>query len=174
MANLNDLIVAIDLSEDGPRVIALVCSREHILMPRSLLYATSWLRHYREVPSRLKKSYLRRFSKHNPRIAEYMLLARVYRGAPQAITERLSPSVLLVDDKLTRYFRHIDIVIVQEKNIRYTHHKRLMLIADNLANYFRVLLRDNPRMLGRAKEVREIGRSRRVTANPSGAPDTYR
>ncbi len=79
MANLNDLIVAIDLSEDGPRVIALVCSREHILMPRSLLYATSWLRHYREVPSRLKKSYLRRFNKHYPRITEYTLLARVYK-----------------------------------------------------------------------------------------------
>ncbi len=135
------------MSKDGPRVIVLIGAREHILKSRSFLYATSWLRHYREVPSRLKKSYLRRFSEHYPRIAEHILLARVYREVSQTVslTEKLSPSVLLVDDKLTRYFKYINTVLVREKNIKYTHHKRLMLVADNLANYFRVVLRDNPK-----------------------------
>ena len=135
------------MSKDGPRVIVLIGAREHILKSRSFLYATSWLRHYREVPSRLKKSYLRRFSKHYPRIAEHILLARVYREVSQTVslTEKLSPSVLLVDDKLTRYFKYINTVLVREKNIKYTHHKRLMLVADNLADYFRVVLRDNPK-----------------------------
>ncbi len=127
----------------------LIGAREYILKSRSFLYATSWLRHYREVPSRLKKSYfyLRRFSKHYPRIAEHILLARVYREVSQTVslTEKLSPSVLLVDDKLTRYFKYINTVLVREKNIKYTHHKRLILVADNLANYFRVVLRDNPK-----------------------------
>ncbi|MEL9941043.1 MAG: hypothetical protein QXG81_05420 [Ignisphaera sp.] len=75
------------------RVIAIVATGEHILKSRGFLYATSWLRHYREIPSRLKKSYLRGFSKSYPRIAEYITLARVYRELQQvvAVVESLAP-----------------------------------------------------------------------------------
>ena len=128
-------------------MVAVVGSREYILKSRGFLYATSWLRHCREVPSRLKRRYLRRFRDHYPRIAVHLLLARAGRDVLQLVplVESISPSVTLVDDKLMKYFKHIDTVLVPDKSTRYTHHKRLMLIADNLANYFRVVLKDNPR-----------------------------
>ncbi|MEL9941042.1 MAG: hypothetical protein QXG81_05425 [Ignisphaera sp.] len=43
---------------------------------------------------------------------------------------------------------------MSERSIRYEHHRRLMLVADNLANYFRMVLRDSPRMF--EKELRKF------------------
>jgi len=53
----------------------------------------------------------------------------------------------LVDDKLAKHLRRAEALLVLERNIMYKHHRRLMLVADNLANHFRILLRENPRKL---------------------------
>ncbi len=43
----------------------------------------------------------------------------------------------------------VDALIIPERNIRYKHHRRLMLLIDNLANYFRVILKERPRKFGK-------------------------
>ncbi len=48
------MIVAIDLSEDGGRVIALVGVREHVLKRGKFSAITATLKHYREVHSKRK------------------------------------------------------------------------------------------------------------------------
>ena len=92
---------------------------------------------------------MKRFSKHYPQIASFLEVARVAREASSLtpLLRQLHPQIILVDDKLAKHFRRAEALLVLEKNIRYKHHRRLMLVADNLANYFRILLRENPRKL---------------------------
>jgi len=56
-------------------------------------------------------------------------------GMLRFITQ-LKPPVILVDNKLLNTVRGVNALIIPESSIRYKHHKRLMLLADNLANYF--------------------------------------
>ena len=55
------------------------------------------------------------------------------------------PAVILIDDKLAKHIQNVDVLIVPESRIRLKHHVRLMLVADNLANYFRILLKNDPK-----------------------------
>ena len=71
-------MTAIDLSEDGPRVIALIGGREHVLKSRGFLYATSWVEHFRRVSPR-RRGYLRKFSRYFPRISQYLEHVRIFR-----------------------------------------------------------------------------------------------
>jgi len=63
-------VVAIDLSEDGRRVVALVGAKEHLLKDSKFLRVSKWLKHFREIGSDRKKAYLtlipRRFEKVKP------------------------------------------------------------------------------------------------------------
>ncbi len=140
-------MIAIDLSEDGPRVIALVGAREHILKTRGFLYATSWIEHFRRVPPRRKSGYLRKFSRYFPKISQYLDHVRIFRDVDPLVRFAMicRPAVILVDDKLAKYIQNIDVLIVPESRIRLKHHARLMLVADNLANYFRILLKNDPK-----------------------------
>ena len=90
---------------------------------------------------------MRRFSKHYPRIASFLEVIRVAREVARLLPllQRLHLQVILVDDKLVKHFGEVEALLVPEKNIRYRHRRRLMLVADNLANYFRILLREDPK-----------------------------
>lgn len=57
----------------------------------------------------------------------------------------MEAAVLLVDDKLLNLFQEITALVIPERNIRYKHHERLILLADNIANYFRIILKEKPR-----------------------------
>ncbi len=141
------MVIAIDLSEDGPRVVALVGAREHVLKSRGFLYATSWIKHFREIPSRMKVSYLRKFVRHYPRISRFLTHVKILREASYlpSFVEQVKPSLILVDNKLVKHVENLGIYIVTENSVRYRHHERLMLLADNLANYFRILLKSDPK-----------------------------
>ncbi|RLI01471.1 hypothetical protein DRO31_06415 [Candidatus Bathyarchaeota archaeon] len=114
---------------------------------RSFLYATSWLEHFRRIPPRRKNNYLRKFSKRFPRISQYLEHVKISTNTDKLVgfIKTIHPAIIIVDDKLASLTQSTGTPIVLERNIRYRHHERLMLIADNLANYFRVLLRNNPR-----------------------------
>jgi len=56
-----------------------------------------------------------------------------------------NPTIVLIDDKLLHLLRDKNMLIIPEKNIRYKHHRRLMLLADSIANYFRKILKENPK-----------------------------
>lgn len=140
-------MIAIDLSEDGPRVIALVGAREHVLKSRGFLYATSWVEHFRRVSPRRRRGYLRKFSRYFPRISQYLEHVRIFREVNPLVrfVVMCRPAVILIDDKLAKHVQNIDALIVPESHIRLKHHVRLMLVADNLANYFRILLKNDPK-----------------------------
>ena len=55
------------------------------------------------------------------------------------------PAIILIDDKLAKHVLNIDALTVPESHIRLKHHVRLMLVTDNLANYFRILLKNSPK-----------------------------
>jgi len=52
---------------------------------------------------------------------------------------------MLVDDKLVSMAKRVDVPIIAAERIRHKHHRRLMLLTDNLANYFRVVLQERPK-----------------------------
>ncbi len=66
------LVVAVDRSSDGVTVIAVVGVEEHVLKSRAFLYETSWLEHFRKVPSKRKRGYLVKFVRRFPRISRYL------------------------------------------------------------------------------------------------------
>jgi len=140
-------VVAIDLSEDGLKVIAVVGAREHVLKRSTFLDYTSWVVHFRKLHPRRKHSYLAKFSKRFPKISGHLLYARIFTSENEMLKfiMQLRPSVILVDDKLLDIVKDVNTLIILEKNIRYRHHRRLMLLADNLANYFRILLKEKPK-----------------------------
>jgi len=141
------LVIAIDLSKDGYRVIAIVGAKEHVLKNRDFDRATTWVRHFREIGSDRKKRYLSTLPRRFKKIKQFLELSRICFDVPcaQSYVYRYRPLVILVDDKL---FNNIDYPRkVRESKIKEHHRKRLMYLADNLANYFRIVLKDNPRIL---------------------------
>ena len=143
----SDLVVAIDLSEDGPRVTALVGAREHVVKSRGFLYHAAWVKHFREVPSHRKSSYMRRLPRRFAVLKRYLALVRIALDVEALVRVIAShrPSLVLVDNKLLKYVRIEGAKVVPENRVIYRHHTVLMLLADNLANYFRLLLKNDPR-----------------------------
>ena len=74
---------------------------------------------------------------------------------------------MIVDDKLystVEYPRK-----VRESRVREEHRRKLILVADNLANYFRILLNNNPRKF--REELRRFkNRSPRHSKTPEVIP----
>ena len=86
-----------------------------------------------------------KFSKRFMKISGYLTCVKIFRSREELVEfiVRAKPSVLLVDNKLVSAVKGVGVLIVAEDRIRYKHHEKLMLLADNLANYFRVLLRES-------------------------------
>jgi hypothetical protein len=144
---LSDLIIAIDLSEDGPRVIALVGAREHIVKSRFFSRLCTGLRHFRRVGSDRKSSYLRFFIRRYSKIRGYLEMARIFLPADELIsyinTLSHKVAIAIVDDKL---YNKINIEHkISEGSPKPTYMENLVVVADNLANYFRIVLRDDPK-----------------------------
>ena len=147
MVAISDLVIAIDLSEDGPRVIALVGARDHVLKSRSFLYHVAWVKHFREVPSPRKSSYMKRFPRRFLRVRRYLDIVRIVRSV-EALLSAISmhrPRLILVDNKLLQYVQTDVATVIPENRVVYRHHRALIMLADNIANYFRVLLKSDPR-----------------------------
>ena len=138
-------MAAVDLSEDGPRVIAVVAAREHVLKSSSFVKQLSRLKHVREVGSDRKARYISLVPRRVEKVLGLLEAVKICRDVAcvEDTLRRLNPVVVLVDDKLFNsigYPRK-----VRESSVRETHRRKLILLADNLANYFRVLLKNDPR-----------------------------
>ncbi|RLF18854.1 MAG: hypothetical protein DRJ68_06570 [Thermoprotei archaeon] len=106
---------------------------------------SKWLKHFREIGSDRKKVYStllpRRFEKVKPLLDVVKIRFNV--SEVQVLLEGLKPLLVIVDDKLyneVEYPRK-----VKESRIKERHRRKLVLIADNIANYFRILYNNNPR-----------------------------
>jgi len=127
------------------KVFALVGCREHVLKSQDFIKATKDFKHFREMGSRRKKQYFKVFPKKYLRVTRFLEIAKAYLSieALQKDLFELSPIVVIVDDKLfsaIKYPRKI-----RESKVREKHRKKLITLADNLANYFRILLKTNPK-----------------------------
>lgn len=135
-----------DLSEGGASVIALVAARDADLKSEGFSYASSWLRHYRELPSDRKLGYMRRFARGFARLSRYLEHVRVLTSADELddYLMRIHPSLVIIDDKLARRAEVPGARVVVESRVSRAEHRRLMLVADGLANYFRLILIREP------------------------------
>ena len=74
------------------------------------------------------------------RISVYSLKAI---GKINQLLSKIKPALSIVDDKL---YSEVNYPIkLRESRVRKRHHENLVTIADNLANYFRILLKENPK-----------------------------
>ena len=138
-------MIAIDLSEDGARVIALVGGWEHVLKSRVFSTLCIGLEHYRRVPSWRKARYMRFFEKRFLRLREFIDVARVVLNPNEVdrVLRVVRPGLVVVDNKLLRLITYEPKIPEGSPKPRYL--ENLMTIADNLANYFRILLKNNPK-----------------------------
>ncbi len=136
--------MTIDRSKDGGRVIAIVGSYEHILKSRVFGQYCTGLKHFRRVPSRRKARYVKFFEKRFARLSRVLEVVRIARIVDEVnkIIWMYRPVIVVVDDKLSKNIRYKQKVLESSPKPRYMDN--LMTIADNLANYFRLML-DNPR-----------------------------
>ncbi|BES81034.1 hypothetical protein PABY_06010 [Pyrodictium abyssi] len=144
---ISDLAMAIDVSVGSARAIAVVAAREHILKSRSFQRATTWVKHFRELGSDRKRTYLAAFPRRFEKTKTLLELARVCLSTrcAQDLVDRYNPVVVLVDDKLYNAISHRR--KIAESRVREAHRRILIGLADSLANYARVLLEKQPRRL---------------------------
>jgi len=142
-----DLVVAIDVSEDGSRVVAVVGARVHVLNSRRFGRLCTGLKHFRRVSSDRKTGYLRSFAKKCFKLREVLDVVRIVWSVNDVINilSIYRPALVVIDDKLSRYINYEPKIL--ESMPKPIYLDNLMTIADNLANYFRILLIKNPRKL---------------------------
>lgn len=135
------------MSEDGPRVIALVGAREHIVKSRAFGRACSGLKHFRRVGSDRKARYLDFFRRRYAKLKNLLEVVKINLSVEELCrfinTMPLHVAIAVVDDKL---YSIIEVKPkIREGSPKPGYMDNLAVIADNLANYFRILLRSDPR-----------------------------
>ena len=144
--------MAVDPS--GP-VTALVGAEEHVLK-RIIVRRASWVKHYREIPSREKRSYLRRFPQRYRKLLQYLAVSRLCFTIDciDHVLRDIQPELLVLDDKLARELAANTRVLLESNAARQRHLRLLITLADNLANYARTQIRENPsKALTRLREL---------------------
>ena len=133
------------MSEDGPRVIALVGAREHVLKSRTFNQLCVGFRHFRKISSDRKLRYMRLFERRFSRVKEMLELVRIAFSVEEVsnIVKASKPVLIIVDDKLFRAIDYEPRIPESAPKPKYMNY--LVTIADNLANYFRLILKNNPR-----------------------------
>jgi len=120
-----------------------------LLKSEEFLRLMSWAKHYREIGSNRKRRYLERFPQRYTKLLGYISLSRVYLSyidlnKDLRMIEGLV-ALMLIDDKLAnKVVAPSRATVVTESRIKYKYHRQLMALADNLANYFRILLNRKP------------------------------
>ena len=118
---------------------------EHVLK-RVVVGLAGWVRHYREIPSWRKRSYLKRFPQRYLKLLPYLTVSKVcFTVDCAAETLRIvRPELVVVDDKLAQELIVDTRIVLESSAVREKHLHTLIMLADNLANYARTLLRENP------------------------------
>ena len=103
------------------------------------------LKHFRRVSPDRRASYLRFFSRRYPKLRKVLSLVRIVQSIDviEGLLQRYKPVLIVVDDKLSRYIGYEP--RVPESTPKPKYMDNLITIADNLANYFRLLLKNNPK-----------------------------
>ena len=145
---MGDLIVAVDVSVNGAYIIVLVGAREDVLKSRRFTRTCSMLKHFRRIGSDRKKQYMRTFIKrYQNRIKSLVEVVRVFDNVDELLDylNSLNPALIIVDDKL--YDKIVHHNKIREGSGKPKYMEYLVLLADNLANYVRIIKKSNPRKL---------------------------
>ena len=134
-------MIAIDVSDN---VIAVVGAEEYILKSGSLA-GLGWVKHFREVPSRRKRAYLRAFPRRYSKVLNYLKVSRITKDITEIdkLLCSLRPKLAIIDDRIFNRVKYEH--KVKESAVKASHLKKLILLADNLANYFRIILKERPK-----------------------------
>lgn len=146
------MIVAVDVSEspskrDKLRIVtyALVGAEEHVL--KSVIVGlANWAKHFRRIPSYEKQNYLRRFPERYRKILPYLSLSKVCLSIHCIfdILDKVRSELefIIVDDRLARELKRLNVDMRLESQVLKVkkHLCVLKTLADNLANYARILL----------------------------------
>jgi len=109
----------------------------------------SGLKHFREIGSDRKRMYLKAFPRRFERLKQHLEIVKVLIYGEESIKyiddylRRVRPSLVVVDDHLYHLISYPNKLV--EGKTRRDDLRRLVVIADNLANYFRILLKSDPR-----------------------------
>ncbi len=130
-------------------MIAVVGVREHVLKSSKFSAIAATLKHYREISSKRKRSYIEAFPRRYFRFYSYIEIARVYAWCSSTIEKidnllkELRPALVIVDDSICNIISYPR--KIRESLAKRRHEEYLKKVADNLANYFRILLKNNPK-----------------------------
>ncbi len=140
----NTLLLAVDVSKDDGMVIAVVGASEHVLK-NEIVRRASWVKHFRKIPSTEKRAYMRRFPTRFFKIYRYLSIVRVFNDVERAtlFINSLSPGLLIVDDKIFDKINYKNKIYENAPKPRYL--EILCLLADNVANYFRIAMKKSLR-----------------------------
>jgi len=127
-------------------VIAIVGARELIAKSRAFSRLCSDLKHFRRVGSDRKTRYLESFRERYSKLKSMLEVSRIFLSVEDLLrfVALISPriAVAVVDDKL---YRVIEVKTkIREGSPKPKYMDNLMVVADNLANYFRILLKNRP------------------------------
>ncbi len=123
----------------------MVGARESRFKSRVVGNLCAGLEHYRRVPSWRKSRYLRFFEKRFARLKPFLDIVRVVTSTSEAerILLGVRPGLAIVDNKLMNVISYEP--KIPESAPKPRHLENLVTIADNLANYFRILLKSDPK-----------------------------
>jgi len=93
---------------------------------------------------------LERFPRRYAKLLGYISLSRVYLSYTDLnrdlrVIEGLLALMLIGDRLANKVVAPSGATVVTESRIKYRYHRQLMALADNLTNYFRILLNSNPK-----------------------------
>jgi len=148
-AGQNSLYIFIDRSVD---VYALIAVEERVLtkVRRSL----KWVVHFKKLSRREKKCFLKAFYKRFKKVVKYLTYSRI-AYSPEEIYRflcslNLAEYIIYCDDPLSKWLKRRGYKAFPESRIP-PNLRPLMLLADNLANYSRIM-----REKGRIEKIREL------------------
>ncbi len=125
----------------------MVGAKASVLKTRTFGNLCSGLEHYRRVPSWRKKRYLKFFERRHLKLKGFLSIARVALSLDEAsrAARSLSIGLAIIDNTL---FNSIDVEPkIRESDPKPRYMENLFTIGDNLANYFRILLKSDPKRL---------------------------
>jgi len=109
----------------------------------------STLKHYRKIPSSRKRSYIKAFPRRYFKLYNRIEIARIYTYGSSTIKaintlfKLLNPALVIIDDKIYNMLDYPK--KIRESKAKRKHEEYIKRISDNLANYSRILLRENPK-----------------------------
>jgi len=134
------LLVFVDESDS---VYGLIAIREGSL--KDIVKKLSWVKHFKDMGKKSKRKYLRAFPRRFLKVKQMLVFSKIFFQVEELIrflnSIKRDVEIIVLDDRLYGKIRNrinlVNYILESRKPFSY---RRLMLLADNLANYGRIQL----------------------------------